>query len=86
MMNKHYRRVLGEANTFLVIFCIFSFFPDSTNGDRARLNKLEYRFDRKLVNLTGGLDSKGVINLDYHLLKRVDSFYVRNLRFLFELS
>lgn len=60
----------------LTIFGILCLLFVWTNGEKARFERLEYRFDRTLTNITGGVDSKGVMNLDYELFKRVDSLYV----------
>lgn len=61
---------------FLAIFLCFCYFHNWTTGERIRLSTLRYDFDPKYFNMTAGLDSKGVFNVDYQLLQRFDTLYV----------
>lgn len=68
------RPLAQQTLNLFVILLIFEFHPGET--DKAHLDTIKFEYDQSLVNISGGIDSKGILNFDYDLLKHLNTIHL----------
>lgn len=81
MYNSQVGRTSRSPINFFVIILFLGCLAGFITSDRARLNTMKYTFNRDLINMSGTIDSKGDLNLDFELFKPLDTIYMRGTSF-----
>lgn len=67
---------VGSIADLFVILLVLNCLLGRTTSDKARFDTLTYEWNPELVNISGGIDSKGILNVDYDLWKPLNTIYV----------